>query len=88
MPGSVGNTGLAGNHVVKCCQVVSSDFEVIRLKIRLNFVAARNVPVPLAQKMRWAVEILLPTWIQSHDSSRSESPFESPLNPLILDRVA
>ena len=42
MPGSVGNTGLAGNHVVKCCQVVLSDFEVIRLKIRLNFVAARS----------------------------------------------
>jgi hypothetical protein len=48
MPGGVGNTGLAGNHVVKCCQVVSSNFEVIRLKIRLNFVTARNVPVPLA----------------------------------------
>ena len=42
MPGSVGNTGLAGNHAVKCCQVVLSDFEVIRLKIRLNFVAARS----------------------------------------------
>lgn len=45
MPGSVGNTGLAGNHAVKCCQVVLSDFEAIRLKIRLNFVAARDVPV-------------------------------------------
>ena len=48
MPGSVGNTGLAGNHAVKCCQVVLSDFEAIRLKIRLNFVAVRNVPVSLA----------------------------------------
>ena len=52
MAGSAGNTGFAGNHVVKCCRTVSSDFEVIRLKIRLkirlNFVAARNVPVPLA----------------------------------------
>jgi hypothetical protein len=45
MPGSVGNTGLAGNHAVRCCRTVSLDFEVIRLKIRLNFVAARNVPV-------------------------------------------
>ena len=60
MPGSVGNTGLAGNHVVKCCQVVLSDFEVIRLKIRLNFVAARNVPVPLAQKTRWTDDSPLP----------------------------
>ena len=48
MPGSVGNTGFAENHVVKCCRTVSLDFEVIRLKIRLNFVAVRNVPVPLA----------------------------------------
>ena len=48
MPGSVGNTGFAGNHAVRCCRTVSSDFEVIRLKIRLNFVAARNVPVSLA----------------------------------------
>ena len=43
MPGSVGNTELAGNHAVKCCQVVLSDFEAIRLKIRLNLVAVRNV---------------------------------------------
>ena len=42
MPGSVGNTGPAGNHAVRCCQVVLSDFEAIRLKIRLNFVAARS----------------------------------------------
>ena len=48
MPGSVENTGFAENHAVKCCRTVSSDFEVIRLKIRLNFVAVRNVPVPLA----------------------------------------
>lgn len=45
MPGSVGNTGFAGNYAVRCCRTVSSDFEVIRLKIRLNFVAARNVPI-------------------------------------------
>ena len=45
MPESVGNTGLAGNHAVKCCRAVSSDFEAIRLKIRLNFAAARNVSV-------------------------------------------
>ena len=51
MPGSVGNTGFAGNHAVRCCRTVSSDFEVIRLKIRLNFVAARNVP---KQKMQRA----------------------------------
>ena len=48
MPGSVGNTGPAGNHAVKCCRAVLSNFEVIRLKIRLNFMAVRNVPVPLA----------------------------------------
>ena len=45
MPGSVGNTGLAGNHAVKCCRAVLLYSDVIRLKIRLNFVAARNVPV-------------------------------------------
>ena len=45
MPGGVGNTGLAGNHAGRCCRTVSSDSDVIRLKIRLNFVAARNVPV-------------------------------------------
>ena len=48
MPGGAENTGLAGNHAVRCCRTVSSDFEDIRLKIRLNYVAARNVPVPLA----------------------------------------
>ena len=48
MPGSVENTGPAGNHTVKCCRAVLSNFEVIRLKIRLNFMAVRNVPVPLA----------------------------------------
>ena len=48
MPGSVGNTGLAGNHAVKCCRAVLLYSDVIRLKIRLNFVVARNVPVPLA----------------------------------------
>ena len=41
MPGGVGNTGLAENHAVRCCRTVSSDSDVIRL----NFVAARNVPV-------------------------------------------
>ena len=45
MPGSVENTGFAENHAVKCCRTVLSNFEVIRLKIRLNFVAARNIPV-------------------------------------------
>lgn len=60
MPGSVGDTGLAGNHAVKCCRTVLSNFEVIRLKIRLNFMAARNVPVPLAQKTRWTDDSPLP----------------------------
>ena len=60
MPGSVGNTGLAGNHAVRCCRTVSSDFEVIRLKIRLNVMAARNVPVPLAQNTRLTDDSPLP----------------------------
>ena len=42
MPGSVGNTGIAGNHAVKCCRAVLLYSDVIRLKIRLNFVAARS----------------------------------------------
>ena len=46
MPGSVGNTGLAGNHAVKCCRAVLLYSDVIRLKIWLNFVAARDVPIP------------------------------------------
>ena len=33
-------------------------------------------------------EILSAVWIQSHDSFGNEPPFEYPLNPLILDRVA
>ena len=38
-----------------------TDIELmIRLKIRLNFVAARNVPVPLAQKTRWTDDSPLP----------------------------
>ena len=45
MAESAGNTGFAGNHAVRCCRTVLSNFEVIRLKIWLNFVAARNVPV-------------------------------------------
>lgn len=32
------------------------------------------------------VEILLPTWIQSHDSLENEPPFEYPLNPLFSNR--
>ena len=28
------------------------------------------------------IEILLPTWIQSHDSFENEPPFEYPLNPI------
>ena len=32
------------------------------------------------------IEILLPTWIQSHDSFENEPPFEYPLNPLFSDR--
>ena len=35
-------------------------FIAIRLKIRLNFMAARNVPVPLAQKTRWTDDSPLP----------------------------
>lgn len=31
-------------------------------------------------------EILLPTWIQSHDSFENEPPFEYPLNPLFSNR--
>ena len=31
-------------------------------------------------------EILLPTWIQSHDSLENEPPFEYPLNPLFSNR--
>ena len=32
------------------------------------------------------IEILLPTWIQSHDSPENEPPFEYPLNPLFSNR--
>lgn len=32
------------------------------------------------------IEILLPTWIQSHDSFENEPPFEYPLNPLFSNR--
>ncbi|MBE6100939.1 MAG: class I SAM-dependent DNA methyltransferase [Selenomonas ruminantium] len=37
---------------------------------------------------RGGFEILSAVWIQSHDSFGNEPPFEYPLNPLILDRVA
>ena len=32
------------------------------------------------------IEILLPTWIQSHDSFENEPPVEYPLNPLFSNR--
>ncbi len=38
--------------------------------------------------MAGQIEILSAVWIQSHDSFGNEPPFEYPLNPLILDRVA
>lgn len=35
---------------------------------------------------RGKIEILLPIWIQSHDSLENEPPFEYPLNPLFSNR--
>ena len=44
----------------------------------------------IADAMDGKIEILSAVWIQSHDSSESEPPFEYPLDPLftIVNRVA
>ena len=59
-PESVANAGFFRSCCASPCREMLPDFTAIRLKIRLNFVAARNVPVPLAQKTRWTDDSPLP----------------------------
>lgn len=69
--------------------VALEPYSIPKKNIYCDYQSGKDFNRPAYQKLMRRLkpgEILLPTWIQSHDSFENEPPFEYPLNPLFSNR--